>query len=104
MSVTLYYELLVQHSRIPSLNVVMVIVFGVAPQSDPAHKKKRVSWAGDDSLTKIHYFELDESERGIVWKHVYVCIHTYILLTMEGGRGGECKMGMCRDASYQLKL
>lgn len=24
-----------------------------------------MSWAGDDSLTKIHYFELDESERGM---------------------------------------
>lgn len=26
--------------------------------------KKRVSWATDDNLTRIHYFEMDESERG----------------------------------------
>lgn len=28
--------------------------------------KKRVSWATDDNLTKIHYFLMDESERGMV--------------------------------------
>lgn len=44
--------------------VVMIGNVFVASQSHPGHKKKKVSWAGDDSLTKIHYFELDESERG----------------------------------------
>ena len=27
-------------------------------------KKKKVSWATEDNLTKVHYFHLDESERG----------------------------------------
>jgi len=27
-------------------------------------KKKRVSWAEEDNLVMVHYFELDESERG----------------------------------------
>ena len=27
-------------------------------------KKKRVSWAEDDNLVMVHYFEMDESERG----------------------------------------
>ena len=27
-------------------------------------KKKKVSWATEEKLTKIHYFQLDESERG----------------------------------------
>ena len=31
-------------------------------------KKKKVSWASEDNLTSVHYFELDESERG---KHMY---------------------------------
>ena len=26
--------------------------------------KKRVSWASDESLVIVHYFEMDESERG----------------------------------------
>ena len=28
-------------------------------------KKKRVSWADDRNLVSIHYFEMDESERGM---------------------------------------
>ena len=32
--------------------------------SEAMLKKKRVSWAADDNLTIVHYFELDESERG----------------------------------------
>ncbi len=28
-------------------------------------KKKKVSWASDDNLAVMHYFELDESERGM---------------------------------------
>lgn len=27
-------------------------------------KKKKVTWASDDNLTTMHFFELDESERG----------------------------------------
>ena len=27
-------------------------------------KKKRVSWAASENLTQIHYFEMDDSERG----------------------------------------
>ena len=26
--------------------------------------KKRVSWASDENLVIVHYFEMDESERG----------------------------------------
>ena len=35
-----------------------------AGSDDPTKKKKKVTWASDDSLTKMHYFEMDESERG----------------------------------------
>ena len=31
--------------------------------------KKRVSWAEDTNLVSVHYFDLDESERG---KYVYI--------------------------------
>ena len=31
--------------------------------------KKRVSWAEDTNLVSVHYFDLDESERG---KHMYM--------------------------------
>ncbi len=34
------------------------------PDPGPMTKKKRVSWAEEDSLCIIHYFEMDESERG----------------------------------------
>ena len=27
-------------------------------------KKKRVSWAASENLAQIHYFEMDDSERG----------------------------------------
>ena len=30
--------------------------------------KKRVSWAEDTNLVSVHYFDLDESERGM-----YMC-------------------------------
>lgn len=34
----------------------------------PNAKKKRVSWAEDENLCVIHYFQLDESERGKEFK------------------------------------
>ena len=33
--------------------------------------KKRVSWAEDTNLVSVHYFELDESERGMHLCDVY---------------------------------
>lgn len=27
-------------------------------------KKKRVSWASNDNLIQVHYFQMDDSERG----------------------------------------
>ena len=52
-------------------------------------KKKRVSWATDDNLTTVFYFQLDESERGMPLLysaflheqrllHMSLCIHTCI--------------------------
>lgn len=42
---------------------------GSAPPGDGdggvSTKKKQVSWASDDNLATVHYFELDESERGV---------------------------------------
>ena len=38
-------------------------------------KKKRVSWASDDNLTIVHYFELNESERGLYMLNT--CMYMY---------------------------
>ena len=36
-----------------------------APEvSDSGRSRKKVTWAAEDSLTTVHYFEMDESERG----------------------------------------
>lgn len=34
------------------------------PTISSSKPKKRVSWAADEVLTSIQYFEIDESERG----------------------------------------
>lgn len=39
-------------------------------------KKKSVSWAEEDNLVNIHYFEMDESERG---KTMCIAIHVLYL-------------------------
>ena len=41
-----------------------IYVIGSAESGDPSKKKKKVTWAVDDNLTMVRYFELDESERG----------------------------------------
>ena len=45
----------------------MVFLFPVP--SEAQRLKKRVSWAEDTNLVSVHYFDLDESERG---KYVYI--------------------------------
>ena len=45
-------------------------------------KKKSVSWAEEGSLVNIHYFEMDESERGRRAAQPYMYIH-YTLYTVH---------------------
>ena len=42
---------------------------------------KKVSWASDKELVTIHYFEMDESERGRPFLHacVFVCVMSYYI-------------------------
>ena len=49
----------------------------------PKPKKKRVSWAPEDQLTDIMYFEPDESERGVLLSNVdgYLC--TYVRVHLQ---------------------
>lgn len=52
-------------------------------------KKKSVSWAEEGSLVNIHYFEMDESERGgSVCRgiHMYtVCQYIYMCVSLDTG-------------------
>lgn len=61
-----------------SIGVLSIYMFCVPGDGDGGEKKnkKRVSWASDDNLTMIQYFELDESERGNVtcMCRVFVCM------------------------------
>ena len=49
----------------------------------PKPKKKRVSWAPEDQLTDIMYFEPDESERGVLLSSVdgYLCTYCMYICT-----------------------
>ena len=40
------------------------MLFCYLGMDDGKKKKKKVSWATEDNLTRVHYFQLDESERG----------------------------------------
>jgi len=53
----------------------------VTEGSESSKKKKRVSWASADNLTKFFYFELDESERGTST----VCYFSTFLKLTGGG-------------------
>ena len=48
--------------------------------SEPGSKKKRVTWASDSNLTTMHYFEMDESERG---GHTHTHTHTHHSYTVQ---------------------
>lgn len=45
-------------------------------------KKKKVSWATDDNLAKVHYFELDESERGVC-ACVHACVSVVVVVVVD---------------------
>jgi len=50
-----------------SLSCDFCVVITQLPFEGPGvlySKKKRVSWAEEDNLVMVHYFEMDESERG----------------------------------------
>ena len=44
-----------------------------AVPTEAQRMRKRVSWAEDTSLVSVHYFEMDESERGT---YMALCVHT----------------------------
>lgn len=59
----------------------MVYVQNADEDGPPKTKKKRVSWAPEDSLIEVQYFEVDESERGVYCGIcVWVCLRTCICI------------------------
>ena len=43
---------------------VELLAMSVPAGEEGSKRKKKVSWAEDSNLVMVHYFEMDESERG----------------------------------------
>ena len=46
-------------------------LYSSAVPTEAQRLKKRVSWAEDSNLVSVHYFEMDESERGKIFFVVF---------------------------------
>ena len=55
---TILYCTVLHCSQTPTLTTPSI------PSGEGQKSKKRVSWAEESNLVMIHYFEMDESERG----------------------------------------
>lgn len=60
-------------------------------EGPPKSKKKRVSWAPEDSLYEVQYFEVDESERGVWWS-LCVCLSVRLCVYVHVSGGHECAL------------
>ena len=54
-------------------------LYSSAVPTEAQRLKKRVSWAEDSNLVSVHYFEMDESERGKIFFCCFWLRHCIII-------------------------